>query len=748
MASSLKSPLENGLTRLPALRSKGLLNDQVSKQIFEAGRKLKFAEAPVNWNQVVDSYEQTGEVSRDDLKLLRDFTKAADKARKELQKELKGQEKVARRDINRLRALDAYLEPASKLQEAYIEATSRAALAAVAGASFGPTATVAAYLAWNPAPVKRVESLVDHLKQLQAGTSPLLHQGNDVKPVHQEELWQTKMQMLQQAAESARQGNPVEIDVQYFEMTSSSFVSKLAEAAQAGCPVRVNIDPSRPRHDDNLDMRVDDGPRKLRALLQLTSIPDANVGVSIFPVVAEMGSINDLMHRKLLRVGDQVLLGGMNANEGSGENVDNGYLIKGPAARELMEGFQADIERSKGASLADVYGQKMVDSFGKGAVALTPHGLATVLDAMSGPSPAGVRIASKPSMEEIQKLAKDLKVNLSELVSVTKLEENISRGSTRPLALKPAGKKILNDLIQRSFQQVEEKKNQERLNVVALPAGEKSGQVTVALGDTSEEREALILQAIASAEKFVYVPTFVLTKAIARALVARRDELAEQGKTLDMRVVMDAGMYGYGGTPNEEGYLTLEDAGVPVRWSLLTRAQMDHDRKIHAKQILTDKMELVGSNNLSNKGIRDNWELNGLVMFDPQVPQAMEAQKEGVDRFLELWENESIALDTRAASEMQNIDELGIEDSRKRSIRTFLGAIANYETQSAKFIEEQLQNPTIAARAAQLHSTGMAWGYARLEASKEVLGDDFYKALRELPTSKKLFAFAVGEASE
>lgn len=740
---AILSPSPLAQARLANLRQSGVLGEE----LVAAGQKLKMPELEVAWDRVLDSYEQGTPLAAADLKSLTAFTKAAERARRDLQNELKDQEKIGRRDANRLQALDAYLEPAARLQEVLLEESRKASIQALAGASFGPAATVAAYLTWNPASAARVETLVANLQELEAGTSPLVHAGNGAVAVQQEQLWQTKMQLLESAAESARQGKPVEIDVQYFEMTSSSFVKKLAEAASAGCPVRVNIDPSRPRRDDSLDMRVDDGPRKLRALLQLTSIPEANVAVSIFPVAAETGSINNLMHRKLLRVGDTVLLGGMNANEGSGENIDTGYLLQGPAALKLVEGFQADLERSRRATLTDIYGAKAVDSFGKGAVALTPHGLATVLDAIAGPSPAGVRIDSKPSLQSIRNLAADLNLNLSELVTVGELEETIARGSTRPVALKPAGKKLLNELIQRAHAQVDRPENQKQLKVESLPSKEVGGDVRVALGDTSEEREALILQAIASAEKFLYVPTFVITKAIARSIVARRDELAAQGKELDVKVVIDAGIYGYGGTPNEEGYLALEDAGIPVRWSLLPRAQMDHDRKIHAKQIITDKMELVGSNNLSNKGIRQNWELTGLVMFDECSEQAMAAQQQGVERFQDLWERKSITLDTRKAAELQDISGLGLDGARKRSIRSFLGMIANYEVQSAKLVEEKVALPEVGQRAAELHQTGMAWGYARLLACREVLGEDaFHQSLAQLPTRQRLEAFARGES--
>lgn len=735
-----------GNTRLAELRRNGILTDEVARNIAEAGAKVRLPDYRLDWAALLDTYQREGDLSREDLSDISEFTETARAVRKALEKQFKEEEEAGKRDLKKLALLDAYLAPVNRVRDAYLEATSRAAVGALAGASFGPLSTVAAYLAWNPAPPKRVEVLVENLRGLDSGKSPLLTHGNHIRPVHQENLWKTKLQMLQEATEMAKAGHPPEIDVQYFEMTSSSFVGRLAEAARAGCRVRINVDPSRPRKDSTVDVSVDDSPRKLRALLQLLDVPDADVAVSIYPVREELGSLQQLMHRKLLRVGEKVLFGGMNANEGSGENFDNAYLIEGPAARQLVEGFQEDVKVSIGATPAQIYGEKLMTDFEEGSVSLTPHGLATTLDTLTGPSPAGTRIPSKPTLDSLEELAARAKVRLGDLMDRETLEAQISKGSTKPIELKSRGKKLLLELIERTFERVGDAKNQERLKEIDLPAGLPCGSTQVAVAGHSEERESVILQAIATAEKFVYVPTFVITKAVARALAARRDELRSQGKELDVRVVADAGVYQYGGSPNEDGYLALEDAGIPVRFSLLTRAQMEHDRKIHAKQILTDKMELVGSTNLSNKGVRDNWELSGLVYFDEHDADSMAARQEGVERFERLWQYESISLDTHAAARLQDIETLGEYESRKKSIRSFLNMIGNYELQSAKWVEQQMVEFDLNPRALDLQKEGMAYGYARLTACQEKMGlPTFYEGLRQLPTYQRLQAFSRGE---
>jgi len=737
-----------GLTRLAELRKQGVLTIEVAEQLCAKGEALKLRGHKVDWAGVLDHYKKDGDISREELEQVADFSTAAQNARKQMEQKFKENEtKPTSVQFQKMQALDAYLDVSKGLINAYTEATSRAAVAALAGASFGPLNTVAAYLAWNPAPANRLKGLIEQMQKLESGTSELVHAGNQVTPVHQEKLWQAKLNMLDQAIVEAKAGNPPEIDVQYFEMTSSSFVGRLADAAEAGCKVRVNIDPSRPRQSNAAEVSIDESPRKLRALLQLLNVPHGDVGVSVYPVAEELGNVQQLMHRKLLRVGEKVLFGGMNANEGSGENFDTGYLVEGPAARKLVEGFQADVLTSAGSTPLQVYGAKIMANFEDGMLGLTPHGLATTLDIIAGPSEAGHRIPSHPSMEELEGLAKAAKLTLSSLVDEDQLKHNVQYRSSKPMELKTKGKKMLHKLMTEAFEKTGSRTNVKRLKDMNLPEGKAEGNVKVAVGSSSEEREALILQAIATAEKFCYVPTFVITKAMARALVARRDELAAQGKTLDVRVVADAGTYQFGGTPNEEGYLALEDAGIPVRWSLLTRAEADHDRKIHAKQVLTDKMELIGSTNLSNKGVRDNWELSGLVYFDESAPESIEARQDGVNRFEKLWNYESVTFDSRAAAILQDITSLGMDQSRKKSIRTVLNMIQNYEVQTAKLIEQKLaESPALAEKADELQRGGMAWGYARLKACEYAYGvEGFADMLKQVPMRSKIDAFARGQ---
>ncbi|MDG7115661.1 hypothetical protein OVO14_11210, partial [Streptococcus pneumoniae] len=78
----------------------------------------------------------------------------------------------------------------------------------------------------------------------------------------------------------------------------------------------------------------------------LMSVEGGNVGFSFFPANRELGDPENLMHRKVLRSGDKVGVLGMNANNGSGENIDAGYIMEGEGALRAAENLRRDIQTS------------------------------------------------------------------------------------------------------------------------------------------------------------------------------------------------------------------------------------------------------------------------------------------------------------------------------------------------------------------------------------------------------------------
>lgn len=730
-----------------------LVTPETIRDIATAASKLTVEDGPTKneWKKLADRVIESGNLEPDDVKMVNDFAKQVRSLHKELHREFRESDYSDKKVNNKLEDVHVFMQTFEAPYRHYMEQASKASLQALSGANFGPIGAVAAYVMHSGLGEAGAKELVGHLEGLQKPDSPLVFPNNSVQPVHQEKLWQAKVRMLDEALENALAGKPVEIDVQYFELTSDEIVGRLASLAQAGCPVRVNMDPSRLQPGGLAGNSVDDAPRKLRALFQLANV-EGDVGLSIFPVAEKLGSMGELMHRKLVRAGDEVLLGGCNANKGSGENVDAGYLIHGPAARALVEDYARDLRDSAGSDLVDIYGETQIEKFLEQPMTLTVRGLAALLDIYGGPSPAGTPLPDLKSGREIMDFAKKAGFNLGRMLDVPKaeLEETLDRAvkTREALPLSRAGAKTMAGSVKQAVKLTLKPANKERLEHVTLPSGEPAGSVRVGVGDQSSEREALLLHAIASAEKFVYIPTFVITKAIAASLAARRDELAKEGKELDIRVVADPGIYPHGGTPNEFGVLELEDQGIPVRWALLPRTNKDHDRKIHAKQVVTDKNEFFGSTNLSKKGMRDNWEVSGLIFFDEGNQQAEAAREDGKSRFMKIWEHESFELNTKEVAErrLHDVDtkdrEMRVHEARAGVVRGILYHILRFEQESADWVQGlAASNPDVAKRARELEADGLAPGYALLRGAEEVLGTDrFYAELGQLPARQKLEA--------
>ena len=358
----------------------------------------------------------------------------------------------------------------------------------------------------------------------------------------------------------------------------------------------------------------------------------------------------------------------------------------------------------------------------------------------------------KPSYTKLEKAAKDCGLVLSDLLelSAEELKAQLDAPSKRrkPMVLSKTGKRLIAHAVEAAFVKFSSADNRDRLEV-SLPEGKPVGKTKIAVGDLPVEREALLLHAISTAEEFIYIPTFVITRPVARAIAKRKEQLAEQGRELDVRVLADPGIYPYGGTPNEHGVLPLEDADIPVRWALLPRTNREHDRKVHAKQILTDKMEFMGSTNLSSKGMRDNWEMSAVVVFDEDAPDSIAARESGKRQFLKMWEHESFELDTRAVAEKRLVDktdapdyEARVEEARRSALRTLLLRIQHFEHETADWMQQKAQDPKLAAQVRELELTGLAPGYALLEAVEGELGTElFYGKLKQLESYRKLEKF-------
>lgn len=636
------------------------------------------------------------------------------------------------------------------------EQTAKASLQAIAGAGFGPTNLVAGYAAylngpkWDNSATKKTTELVNTYKEYLSENSPMTTRGNTVQQVHRAELWKTLTGMTREAAASGKSGNPQEITAQYYELTSPELVGNLAEAAKSGSKLRLNLDAGRlsyPATDPitNTDyFQVDEIAKKMRTVVQFTEIEGADVGVSLFPSKGELGSAEDLMHRKVLRVGEKVLMSGMNGNVSSGENVDAGYVIEGPAARTFTQNVARDIATSAGADSEAIWGKKQFEKFDKSDLRVSASGLVAMLDSLNGPSPAGSKSAHPKSVEDLEKLAKQAGVTLSSVVEVPQDGFNSLLNSEGVVSLSKEGKKLLKGLMERGVAATQTPKNLAALSEVGLPEGKANGKTVVDIADQPAERETLVLNAIQQAKEFIYMPGFVVTRAVAAAIVARQEQAIAEGKPLDIKVVADSGIYPFGGTPNSFGVDYLEDHGISVRWAQLERTS-SHDRKVHAKQILTDQGEIAGSTNFSAKGMRENWETSAYVHFEEKDPQAQALKAQSKAQFEELWEKDCYPLSVTDLARLYSKNEQAdghehfVDSARAGATREVLTAIENYEVESGALMQRLQERPEVAAKKSQLIEQGYADGYAMLMAADAVVGqEELNKLTSALPSSIEL----------
>jgi phosphatidylserine/phosphatidylglycerophosphate/cardiolipin synthase-like enzyme len=703
--------------------------------------------SPESWTALADRVTQNDAVSQQDLSQLQDLGKACWAYHKKLHARFRDAHYKDPAIAAQLAEVHVYQNGADKIRDALMLASAKTAVAAAVGATFGPTALVTAYTAYAKLDDASLKPLVSEIQDLRDGRSHTRFDGNQVRGVHRQEIWPEMIHMLDGAIERGKQGQPTEIDAQYYELTNPQIVGKLAQAAEAGNKVRVNVDAGRLVAFKGTHVEMDEVPDKLRSLLQLSAVK-GDVGISAYPVPKLLGDPNDLMHRKGLRVGDTFLHSGMNANAGSGENVDAGYVIEGPAAKRLVQNFARDVAASAGASNEEIYGKDPLGTFMDNDINLGTRGLIALMDCQNGPSPAGTPLPVASSLDELGAVAARYGQKVSDYVELPsdQLATLIAEGKQVPLSR--GGKKKFLELADRALGATRTPTNLARCKDIGLPDGRPVGATRVSIADQPVERQAIMLSAIQNADKFIYIPAFVMTRSVAAMLVAKRDEMKAQGKDIDIRVIADPGIYPDGGTPNQAGVEFLENAAIPVRWAMLPRSG-DHDRKIHAKEILTDKGEFYGSTNFSNKGLRENWEHSGYVEFNEADPQSVAQREHSKAHFMTLWDRESFELNSLEKGRIlcsRHRDEKDYEEQADEArwgiVRDIIHGIEGAEKGIGHFVTTQVAaDPALQAREQALEGQGMDDGSARLQALEEKMGEDgFYGAVGQVPERQALEA--------
>ncbi len=636
--------------------------------------------------------------------------------------------------------------------------------------AFSPT--TAGFYTFAAISQKSMKETLSEMERIRRGDESIVYNGNSAQVLTRDQIWSAKMKMLDQAITTAKNGGvAAEVDVQYYELTSRTMLSKLVEASKAGCKVRVNLDPGRVTEDRSGNMFVNELAKKLYTSYCILDAADQghDIGMTLFPVEREIDDAN-LMHQKLFRVGEEVILGGMNANSASSENVDAAVKLQGPGARRLVEIFSEDTELSKGAKIEEIYDPEKTALISAGNMYIGPSGLISLLLAAAGTEYRGVDKPLLPwNADTLHTLAEAAGTRLDLIVDFedkngdkTKdgldLQAFLQKGDTpsNTLALKREGGRLLARQLKDIVERVQAEENVERASDITLPEGQAVGKSSLAIGNVPTERMAVMLHTIATAEEFIYVPSFVMTRVVARAIVARYEELKAQGKTLDVRAVLDPGIYPDGGTPNEAGYLALEDAGIPVRWALLARTDPTHDRKVHAKALITEKMAVLGSTNMSSRGLMDNWELSGSIGFDPQDAESQKQKRALVNDFLKTWDFESVEVNTLKVAEerLREIDSPDkphrITEARSSIVRETIRRIYNYEKEAAAVVRRLVDSSQEVREAIDRRvDQGVPEGYATLTSIEEVLGPNkFQEELRKTESWKSLEPLSKGDYLE
>lgn len=762
--------LEKGRVRV----GRDIISEECLNAVGELAGKIKLDESltPKRLESMINDIRETETADRNDLREFDKFVRAVNVWHRELHQAYRASDYKDTKTNNNLLKVHQFLQQWEGARERYRIQARTQELDRIAEGSPAFSPTTAGFYTFAAISQKNMKETLSAMDRIREGDESIVYNGNSAEVLTRDQIWSTKMKMLDGAINEARNGNAAaEIDVQYYELTSRTMLSKLVEASEAGCKVRVNMDPGRVIEDRSGNLFVNELAKKLYTSYCILDAADRgnDIGLTLFPVEREIDDTN-LMHQKLFRVGEQVILGGMNANSASSENVDAAVKLEGPGARRLVEIFSEDTELSAGAKLEEIYDSKKTALLSAGHMYIGPSGLISLLLAAAGTDFRGVDKPLLPwNAETLNKLAEAAGTRLDLIVEMedtngdkTKdgldLQAFMQKGDTpsNTLELKREGGRLLARQVKEIVERVQSEENVERALDISLPEGKAVGKSSLAIGNQPTERIAVLLNTIASAEEFIYVPSFVMTRVVARAIVARYDELKAQGKTLDIRCVLDPGIYPDGGTPNEAGYLALEDAGIPVKWALLARTDPTHDRKIHAKALITEKMAVLGSTNMSSRGLMDNWELSGSISFDPSDPESIKQQRSIVNDFLKTWEGEAVEVNTLKVAEerLREIDSPDkphrIQEARSSIVRETIRRIYNYEKEAAGVVRRLVDSSQEVRESIDRHvAAGVPEGYATLTSLEEVLGPNkFHEELRKTNAWQSLEPLTKGDYLE
>ncbi len=583
--------------------------------------------------------------------------------------------------------------------------------------------------------------------ELSNNESPIKIKGNTINTLEGEEIWKEMNRML-----DIKEGTPpVEIDVEYYLLGHKDIYNKLKKAAKNGHKIRVIIDPGTGMKPGNC-YNNRDVSEYLNCLTNLTSLQEETEGSNFAFTVAKKDSIKNLMHRKFLRVGEKVLIGGMNCDKGSGENADYAMTVEGPAAKELTARFQEHIINSAGRTMRDIFGND-IDLLKNGYITdgltgepikyrflLTPSQFCNFLILLL-PAESRKYIENAPNFfdrvirifEEYKKAGLNpeaygefKEANSSPYISDTPLMANLmNEKEDFYAALTEKGRSCLYKKLDESFNKMNSNENLAYLKDITLPEGGVAGNQTLTVGTGHEELQSLVIYAINSAEEFLYIPSFCLGPDLAEVIIEKKKTMEKSGKNFDIRIILEPSEMP---ANNIDSYILLKNAGIPVKFARLDGTGENHDRKLHSKMIVSDKVIFTGSTNLTHTGLRQNQETSVMAFIDPLSGESnMEEYKKN---FLELWEDQSVDVNLSLPPSGRPI-VMSKEEYERDLVRKAIRDIGRYErtigykikniAESREDVKEEFQ---------RFKHEGFHDGYARLLALKKFYTEEEINSLR------------------
>lgn len=590
--------------------------------------------------------------------------------------------------------------------------------------------------------INKIGNLYEKLKTTD---SSVKIKGNNINTLEESELWQETNRLL-----DIKEGTPpLEIDLQYYLLGHPDIYNKLKNAAKHGHKVRVMIDTGAGFKPTGI-YNTKDASDYFTCLKTLLSLEKETEGYNFGISVAKKEHLKDTMHRKFLRSGEKVLTGGMNCDTGSGENVDYGMVIEGPAAKVMTERFQEDVKNSAGKTMEELFGRELnilktgfkidgetgnqlkynmvlpVSDFCDFLILLLPEESQKYIKNSGNITDKVIRILKE--YKDAGLSIKDYGYFQDNGFNETAFSGNLmSNRDDLFVCLTDKGRVCLYKKLEESFKKINSEENLQYLKDITPPEGKESGNHTVTVGTTHEELQSIILYGINSAEEFLYIPGFCMSKDIVKLIINKKKSMKSKGKNFDVRVILEPDEI----PPNNiESYLLLENAGIPVRWALLDGTGLTHNRKLHSKMMVSDKIILTGSTNLTHKGLRESWETSVLSFIDKGSEESISKREEYKKSFLDLWDKETLKLDLSYKNDTYPA-VMSKEEYQRDLLKKTVRNIDRYERVFDGKVKDILDSrEDVKEEVEKLKKDGLHEGNARLIALKKFYTEEEMKSLR------------------